>query len=99
MGLGLYGVNKVRELDGILDKKHRNIIPDDVPVALLRVEFDRKPSNIANRILRKSIWVNVKRNKYQHTYGTSSRALDRAESNKHGGCARRVRQHWCVRVF
>lgn len=54
MGLGLYGMNKVRELDSILDKKYRNVIPDDVPVALLRVEFDRKPSNIANRILHKN---------------------------------------------
>lgn len=66
--LGLYGMNKVRELDGILDEKDRNIIPDNIPDTLLRVEFDCKPSNIADRILRKSTRVNVgKTNTSVHT--------------------------------
>ena len=52
VGLGLDGVNKVGELDGILDEEHRDVIPNNVPVALLRVELDREPSHVADRILR-----------------------------------------------
>lgn len=61
VGLRLNGVNKVGELDGVLDEKYRYVIPDDVPVPLLRVEFDSEPSNIADRILRKNTWVNVRK--------------------------------------
>lgn len=53
MGLGFYSMDKVGKFNRILDEKDRNVIPNDIPIALFRVKFDRKPSNIANRILRK----------------------------------------------
>lgn len=61
MRFRLYSVDEVRELDGILDEKDRNVIPNDIPIALLCVEFNRKPSNIANRVLRKSALMDVSR--------------------------------------
>lgn len=60
VGLGLYSVDKVGEFDGILNEKHRNVIPDNVPIPFLGVELDRKPANIADRILHKSTLVKVK---------------------------------------
>lgn len=87
VGLWLYSVHKVREFDGILDKKYRDVISDDVPVTLMRVEFDRKPANIANRILWEKHMGECEENKHQHTYRTSSWPLNSAEPDKHGGRA------------
>ena len=50
MRLWLAGVNDVREAHGILDEKDRNIISNDVPVALVGVELDCKAAYITNRI-------------------------------------------------
>lgn len=36
--LGLHGVNEVRELDGILDEEHGDVIADDIEVTLVGVE-------------------------------------------------------------
>jgi hypothetical protein len=35
----LGGVDQVRELDGVLNEQYGNVVADDVPVALLGVEF------------------------------------------------------------
>lgn len=67
MGLRLDGVNKVGELDGILNEKDGNIIPNNIPVTLLCVKFDCKPSNVADRVLRKSLRVNISKNDSIHT--------------------------------
>ena len=61
MGLGFYGVDKVRKFDGILNEKDRNGIPNNIPIPFLRIKFDRKPPNIANRILRESTRMSVNR--------------------------------------
>ena len=37
IGLLFGGVNQIRELDGILNEEHRDIVADDVPIALLGV--------------------------------------------------------------
>ena len=49
--LRLHGVNDVWELDSILNEEYRDIVADEVPVALLSVELDGKPANVANSIL------------------------------------------------
>ena len=49
--LRLHGVNDVWELDSILNEEYRNIVANEVPVALLSVELDGKPANVANSIL------------------------------------------------
>lgn len=45
-------VNQVRKLDRILDKEDRNIVADNVPVTLLRVELYSKASDISRQIER-----------------------------------------------
>ncbi len=44
--LFLHGVDKVGKLDRVLDEEYRNVVADEVPIALLRVKFDRSPSEI-----------------------------------------------------
>jgi hypothetical protein len=48
--LGLAGVDDVGELDGILDEENGDVVGDNVPVALLRVELDGEPAHITDRV-------------------------------------------------
>lgn len=50
VGLGLAGVDKIGELHGVLDEEDGDVVANNVPVALLGVEFDGKTSNISNRV-------------------------------------------------
>lgn len=50
MWLGLDRVDKVRELDGILDEEHRHIVANQVVVALPRVELDGKAAHITCQV-------------------------------------------------
>ena len=52
VGLLLRRVNQIGKLDRVLDKKDRNIVPDDVPVTLLRVELHREAAHIPGEIRR-----------------------------------------------
>ena len=47
-------VDKFGELDGVLDEEDRDVVPDDVPVALLCVELDSEAANITNSVRRAS---------------------------------------------
>jgi len=47
VGLGLAGMNDIGELDGVLDEEDGDIVADNVPVALLRVELDSEAADIA----------------------------------------------------
>ena len=51
MGFGLDGMNEVRELDRFLYEKNRNIIPNKIPVSLLRVKLGSKAANVSNGVL------------------------------------------------
>src|SRR5262249_8566460 len=51
-GLRLGGVNKIGKLHRILDEEDWNVVADDVPVALLRIELDRKAANVPRQIRR-----------------------------------------------
>ena len=48
---GFHGMNQVRELDGVLDEEHWDVVADDVPVSLLCIELDGEPSHIADSVL------------------------------------------------
>lgn len=52
LGLRFHRMDDVREFDGVLDKEHRNIVPNDVPVALLSVKLDSETADITNGVLK-----------------------------------------------
>jgi hypothetical protein len=43
----LGGMHEVGKLDGILNEEHRNVVTDDVPVALFGVELHGKSAHVA----------------------------------------------------
>ncbi len=50
VGLLLGGVDQVGELDRVLDEEHGDVVADDVPVALLRVELHREAAHVASEV-------------------------------------------------
>ena len=52
VGLLLHGVDEVGELDRVLDEEHRDVVADEVPVALLRVELHREAAHVAGEVER-----------------------------------------------
>jgi len=43
-------VDQVLELDRVLNEKHRDVVADQIPVALLGVELDREAADVARRV-------------------------------------------------
>ena len=52
VGLLLDRMNQIRKLDRVLDKEDRDIVTDDVPVTLPRVELDGETADIPRKIRR-----------------------------------------------
>ena len=52
VGRLLHGVDDVGELDGVLDEEDRDVVADEVPVALLRVELDGEAADVASEVER-----------------------------------------------
>ena len=50
VGLHLHGMDQVGELDRVLDEEHRDVVADQVPVALLGVELDGEAAHVARRV-------------------------------------------------
>ena len=50
VGLLLDGVDEVGELDRVLDEEHRDVVADEVPVALLRVELHGEAADVAGQV-------------------------------------------------
>ena len=50
VGLHLDAVDQVGELDGVLDEEDRDIVADQIPIALLGIEFDGETADVARRI-------------------------------------------------
>ena len=50
IGLLLGGVDQIGEFDRVLDEEHRDVVADEVPVALLGVELDREAAHVAGEI-------------------------------------------------
>lgn len=46
------GVIQVRKLERVANEKHRSVVPDQVPVAFLRVKFNRETANVALGVCR-----------------------------------------------
>ena len=52
VGLLLHGVDEVGELDRVLDEEDRDVVADEVPVALLRVELHGEAAHVAGQVER-----------------------------------------------
>ena len=50
VGLHLHGVDEIGELDRVLDEEDRNVVADEIPVALLGVELDGEAAHVARRV-------------------------------------------------
>ena len=50
VGVGLDGMDDVRELDPVLDEEDRHVVADEVEVALVRIELHRESANVAHRV-------------------------------------------------
>jgi hypothetical protein len=50
IGLHLGSVDQVGEFDRVLDKEHRDVVADEVPIALARVELHRETAHVARRV-------------------------------------------------
>ena len=50
VGLLLGGMDHVGELDRVLDEEDRDVVADEVPVALLGVELDREAADVARQV-------------------------------------------------
>ena len=48
--LHLHGMDEVGKLDRVLDEEHRDIVADEVPIALAGVELHRKAAHVARRV-------------------------------------------------
>jgi hypothetical protein len=53
--LRLGRVDQIRELHAVLDEEHRDVVADQIPVALVRVEFDGEAPNVARRVGRAAL--------------------------------------------
>lgn len=51
MRLRFHSVNKVRELDGVLNEENGNVISDYIPVAFFSIKLDCKASDITDSVL------------------------------------------------
>ena len=47
-----YGMDEVGEFDGVLDEENRDVVADQVPVALFSVKLDGKPAYITRGVYR-----------------------------------------------
>src|ERR1039457_1169444 len=47
-----YGMDEVRKFNGILDEENRDVVADQIPIALLRVKLDGKSTHVARSIYR-----------------------------------------------
>ena len=52
VGRLLHGMHEIGELDGVLDEEHRDVVADEIPVALPRVELDGEPADVTGQVER-----------------------------------------------
>src|SRR5512133_1962792 len=50
VGFHLDGMDEVGKLNGVLDEEYRDVIADQVPVALLGIKLDGEPAYVTRRI-------------------------------------------------
>ncbi|MNV24453.1 hypothetical protein D3C71_1155170 [compost metagenome] len=49
--LGLDRMDQIREFHRILDEEHGHVVAHQIPIALVRIELDRKAAHVARRVL------------------------------------------------
>ena len=59
--IGLERVNHVRELDRVADEEDRQVVADQIPVAVLGVELDGESARVAQRLGRVPPWMTVEK--------------------------------------
>ncbi len=52
VGFHLHRVNQVGKLDRVLNKKYRDIVPDQVEIPFTRIKFHRETANVSRQIHR-----------------------------------------------
>src|SRR5450756_2569393 len=50
VGFHLYGMDEVREFDGVLDEENRDVVADQVPVAFLGIKLNGKPAYVTRGV-------------------------------------------------
>ena len=50
VGLGLHRVDEVGELQPVLDEEHRDVVADEIEVALVRIELRREAAHVARGV-------------------------------------------------
>ena len=73
VGLLLDRVDDVGKLDRVLDEEHRDVVADEVPVALLGIELHRKAAHVARHVER-ALVAGDGRKAHEHR-GAFARAL------------------------
>ena len=60
-GVGLEGVDEIRELDRVADEEHFEVVADQIPVAVFGVELDGEAARVAQRFGRVPPWMTVEK--------------------------------------
>ncbi len=55
MRFWFHGVDQIRKFHRVLDEEHRDIVADQIPVALVTVEFHCEPAGITRGIGRAAL--------------------------------------------
>ena len=55
VGFGLRRMNQIGKFHRILDEEHRDVVADQIPIALIRVELHRETAHIARRVGRATL--------------------------------------------
>ena len=55
VGFGLDRLNQIRKLDGVRDKNDRHVVADQIPIAFVGIELDRKAAHVLGGIFRASL--------------------------------------------
>ncbi|MPM68478.1 hypothetical protein SDC9_115411 [bioreactor metagenome] len=50
--LGLHGVDKIGELDRVLNKENRNVVANDIEIPVLGIKLGGKPAHVAHGVSR-----------------------------------------------
>src|SRR5690606_17009830 len=74
MGLRFYGMHQIRKLHRILNKKHRYVIANQIPVALVCIEFHGKTPNVPRGVLGAALTgYSGKTHKYRRAFARLSK--------------------------
>ena len=82
MRLGLHRVDQVGELHRILDEEDRDVVADEIPVALVRIELHGETAHVARGIGRSSFTGNG-REAHENRRALAGLRKDRGARERH----------------